>query len=91
MLSQNGRNSIQIRWTPPPNPPTQGYQITTITNVLTRRRVMNPPFNLQSVSVGRTITVSVISLSLHYSSGILGPTTITVLGEKTSIFLVFYY
>ena len=30
---QNGRSSIEIRWTAPANPPSQGYRITTIADV----------------------------------------------------------
>ena len=83
-LQQNGRFSIEIRWTAPANPPSQGYEFTTsadIEDVSGGTPVASSPHTFQFGSQQTSVTIRVVGLSLHFPSDVLGPESITFRGE----------
>ena len=84
-LQQNGRFSIEIRWTAPANPPSQGYAFTTaadVEDVSAGTQVASSPHTFQLGSQQTSVTIGVVGLSLHFPSDVLGPKSITLRGEN---------
>ena len=86
MVHQNGRLSIEINWTPTATPPSQGYQITTTEDISVGTIVMNPPYTYTAldIRVGSVINIYLVAHSAHFFSGVLGPISVTILGEEIS-------
>ena len=84
-LQQNGRFSIEIRWTAPANPPSQGYAFTTIEDiedVSAGTSVDSSPHTFQLASQETSVTIRVVGVSRHFPSDVLGPESITLQGEN---------
>ena len=84
-LYQVGSNSIEINWTPSAIPPSEGYLISTDESLLSGISTRASPYILHQRSLGETITIRMVGRSIHFSSAILGPKSITVQGEETLI------
>ena len=86
VVSQNGRLSIEINWTPTATPPSMGYQITTVEDVSVGSTVMNPPYThtAPNIRVGDVINIYLVARSTHFFSGVLGPVSVTILGKDIS-------
>ena len=81
MVRQVGINRVRVSWTPPPNPPRDGYRIT-----------INADFGA-GISVASTAsshdvaqqpgtTVNYYLVTLYGIVTVVGPVSITVRGEK---------
>ena len=81
-LQQNGRTSIEIRWTAPANPPSQGYRISTTADIDADIPADSSPITFQFGSRQTSVTIHAVGVSLHYPSDVLGPESITLRGEN---------
>ena len=81
-LQQNGRFSIEIRWTAPANPPSQGYRISTREDVSAGFPADSSPYTFEFRNDQTSVTIRVVGLSLHFHSDVLGPESITLRGEN---------
>ena len=79
MLRQVGPFNIEINWTPPANPPSSGYLISSTESEygFSGTLVRGPPYVLYT-GIGGTHNISVVSQSRHFISDILGPKSITL-------------
>ena len=72
---------MQIRWTAPANPPSQGYRISTVADVSAGFSADSSPYTFQFGEL-TSVTIRVVGLSLHFFSDVLGPESITLRGEN---------
>ena len=80
-LQQNGRFGIEIRWTAPANPPSQGYRILTGTDIGAGISTDSSPYTFLFGTQQTNVTIRVVGVSLHFPSDVLGPESITLRGE----------
>ena len=85
VLRQIRSDTIEISWTPPPIPPSRGYQISITGDFDLDIISRGSPYNLQPVYAYDSITVHLVARTIHFHSGILGPKPITVFGEEIII------
>ena len=85
MVRQIGINTVRVSWTPPPNPPSIGYLITTGD---TRPTGSSPGIRVASTASSREVghvpgTTATYWLVAHYGTPIVvGPVSGTVRGEE---------
>ena len=77
MLRQVGPLDIEVNWTPPANPPSSGYLIssTEFEFGFAGTLVKAPPYVLHTGIAG-TQNIAVVSHSRHFVSDVLGPKSI---------------
>ena len=84
MVRQIGTNSVRVSWTPPPNPPRNGYLVTT---GFTRPTDFGPGFRVRfgasSIYIGHISgTVTYWLVALYETPIVVGPVSGTVRGEE---------
>ena len=81
MVRQIGINRVRISWTPPPNPPRDGYRITTSTD-------FGAGISVASTASSRIVdqrpgtTVNYYLVTLYGTSKVIGPVRFTIRGEE---------
>ena len=72
---------MNISWTPPPAPPTDGYRISVNPGGLTVL-VSSSTWHILEVTELDAYNVSVMSLSSHFPGGTAGPVQVAIRGKK---------
>ena len=81
MVRQVGINRVRISWTPPPNPPRDGYRITTNTDIGVGISVVSTASSRDVGQIPGT-TVNYYLVALYGSLAVVGPVRFTVRGEE---------
>ena len=81
MVRQIGINRVRVSWTPQPNPPRDGYRITTNTDFGAGISVAS---TASSRDVGQTpgTTLNYYLVALYMRSAVVGPVRFTMRGEE---------
>ena len=81
MVRQIGINRVRVSWTPPPNPPRDGYRITTNTDFNAGVSVAS---TASSRDLGQTpgTTVNYYLITLYTTLAVVGPVRFTIRGEE---------
>ena len=81
MVRQIGINKVRVSWTPPPNPPSRGYRISTSTDF---GAGISVAATASSRDVGQVpgTTVNYYLLTLYGTVTVVGPVSCTVRGEE---------
>ena len=81
MVRQIGINRVRVSWTPPPNPPRDGYRISTSTDFGTGISVAS---TASSRDVGQNpgTTANYYLITLYMTSAVVGPVRFTIRGEE---------
>ena len=85
MVRQIGINRVRVSWTPPPNPPSDGYRITTgDTRPTDFSKGVTVLFGVSSRDVGQAApgTITYWLVALYGTPIVVGPVSGTVRGEE---------
>ena len=87
MIRQVGIDKVRVSWTPPPNPPKDGYRITTNTDFGTGISVAS---TASSRDVGQrpNTTVNYYLITLYGSALPIGPVRFTIRGEEMCTYIL---
>ena len=88
---QDGLDTVQVTWTPPPAPPAAGYQVQVIVGTITTTKDTKGTSHTISVNQFGVYSIRVMSLfsSQHFPSEATAPVELTVRGTGIS-YVVFY-
>ena len=81
MVRQIGIDKVRVSWTPPPNPPSRGYRITTSTDFAAGISVASTASSRDLGQVPGT-TVNYYLLTLYGTALLVGPVRFTLRGEE---------
>ena len=86
MVRQIGINRVKVSWTPPPNPPSRGYLITSSTRPTDFSAGITVLFGASSRDAGQVPGIVTYWLVALYETPIVvGPVSSTVRGEEKLI------
>ena len=81
MVRQTEINRVRVSWTPPPNPPSRGYLITTSTDFGAGISVAATASS-RDVEQAPGTTVNYYLLTLYGTALVVGPVRFTIRGEE---------
>ena len=81
MVRQVGIDRVRVSWTPPPNPPKDGYRITTTTDFGTGIEVASTASSHEVAQQPGT-TANYHLITLYMTSAVVGPVRFTVRSEE---------
>ena len=81
MVRQIGINKVRVSWTPPPNPPSNGYRITINADLSFGISVASTAFSHEVAQTPGT-TTNYYLVALYGTALVVGPVRFTVRGEE---------
>ena len=87
MVRQIGMNRVRVSWTPPPNPPSRGYLITTTSDFSTGIPVASTASSREVAQLPGT-TLNYHLVTLYMTSAVVGSVTFTIRGEEMCTYIL---